>query len=126
MPRVTRLQLPQASAMGIAVEGSNAAWPGAQGDRCFPDLMRTACQRRYIDIFNRGASSFGFTAIPSVPWIRVSARKGMVNKETRVWVTLMAFGSPRGGFRTGKSREGRRRGLDVKIESFNPRCRPDH
>jgi hypothetical protein len=121
MPRVTRLQLPKASAMGIAVEGSNAAWPGAQGDPVLPRFDAHGVQRRYIDIFNRGGSPFGFTAIPSVPWIGVSARKGMVKKEARVWVEIDWRVAPResalGLIKIVK--EGRER-VDVKVESFNP------
>ena len=39
-------------------------------------------QRRYIDVFNRGQTTFDFTATASAPWISVSATHGTVEKNS--------------------------------------------
>ncbi len=88
MPRVTRIELPDAAAMGVAVEGSASAWPGAMADPVLPRFDAFNQQRHYIDVFNRGQASFDFTATASDPWIVLSAAKGTIAKEERLWVTV--------------------------------------
>ncbi|MDH6390739.1 hypothetical protein M2480_001721 [Parabacteroides sp. PFB2-12] len=74
--------------MGIAVEGSALAWPGATEQAELPlfDILKN--QRYYIDIFNRGTGSFEFSAKTKQPWIKLNKQKGHVEKEERlhVWV----------------------------------------
>lgn len=43
---------------------------------------------KWIDIFNRGAGSFGWTASADQSWVQLSASSGTVNDETRIWVTV--------------------------------------
>ena len=75
-------------ALGVAVENSDAAWPGGEGDPILPRFNSIARQRRYIDVFNRGTGSVLYTATPSDPWIVVSAVRGSVAQEQRLWVSI--------------------------------------
>jgi hypothetical protein len=95
MPTVRRLQIPEGSAGGIAVEGSPSAWLRYSGEPALLRFDAYGAQRHYFDIFNRGTSPFVFAATPSVPWISLSARKGNVTKDFRIWVSIDWNKAPR-------------------------------
>jgi len=121
MPRVTRIELPQAAAMGVAVEGSAFAWPGVGGDPCLPRFDAFNRQRHYADVFNRGRASFEYTATASDPWLLLSATKGTIAKEERVWVSVDWTKAPKGSA-AGAVKVARAGGesVTIKVESFNP------
>ncbi len=121
MPRVARIEVPRAAAMGLAVDGSASAWPGSKGEPVLPRFDALAQQRHYIDVFNRGQLSFSFTAVASDPWILLSSTHGSIDKEARVWVSVDWGKAPK-GFAGGNVRIAREGGeaVTVKVESFNP------
>jgi hypothetical protein len=90
MPKVTRIEVPQAGAMGIAVEGSTSVWPGSSGDPELPLLRGWSCCwcSRYIDIFNRGREPFSYSIETEQPWILVDHAKGTISKEERINVNI--------------------------------------
>jgi len=88
IPKVTEIEILAAAQLGVAVEGSILAWPGAPGEVALPPFDSFNQQRRYIDVFNRGREPFVFTAASNAPWIVLSASKGKINKEQRVWVSV--------------------------------------
>jgi hypothetical protein len=88
MPRVRQLELPSAAAMGVAIEGASSAWPGASNAPVLPEFDVFNQKRRFIDVFNRGQTSFEFTATASDPWIVLSSTRGTVEKEQRLWVSV--------------------------------------
>jgi hypothetical protein len=94
MPRVSKLPevkvvtpLDQPT-MGVAVEGSELAWPGAQETPQLPVFDILKKQSYYIDVFNRGTGSFEFEAKANKPWIKLSQSKGKVEKDTRIMVDV--------------------------------------
>ena len=87
-PKTVELDLPQAAKLGVAVEGSTEAWPGAEKSAALPRFDATARQRSFIDVFNRGREPFDFTATSSAPWIRLSTNRGAIAEEQRVWVEI--------------------------------------
>ena len=97
MPPVTEVQLPEASGMGVAVEGSEFAWPGQNGDRLtLPALEGYGSQARYIDVFNRGRQPFKYTVKASEPWVVLSRTGGKVEQEERVTVDVRWADVPAG------------------------------
>ena len=88
MPKVTEIEIHGPAQLGVAVEGSELAWPGSAGEPTLPPFDIFNQPRRYIDIFNRGREPFIFSATPSVPWIVLSESSGTVEKERRVWVSV--------------------------------------
>jgi hypothetical protein len=121
MPRITRLELPQVAGLGVSVEGSQLAWPGAHGAPALPRFDAFNRQRRYIDVFNRGRASFAYTATPGAPWILLSASRGTVEKDIRIWVDIDWSKAPKGdasGIVT-ISRDGGEK-VAVRLEVFNP------
>jgi hypothetical protein len=98
MPKVTRIEVPQACAMGIAVEGSTSAWPGASGDPELPPLSGSSFwpRSRYIDIFNRGREPFSYSIEAEQPWILADHTWGTVSKEERIHVSIDKDKAPKG------------------------------
>ncbi len=94
MPKVVRIDAPKAAAMGVAVEGSASAWPGAAGEPELPPF--TGAQRRYVDLFNRGQAPFSYTAEAEQPWMALSSVQGNVNKEERIWISVDWAKAPTG------------------------------
>lgn len=122
MPAVKEIAVPDAGAMGVAIEGSASAAPGGKEDAVLPAFDVFNRQRRYIDVFNKGKAEFDFTAAASAPWIVLSASKGTVEKEQRVWVSVDWSKAPAGSS-DGSVRLAGPGGADiaVKLTAANPR-----
>jgi hypothetical protein len=121
--RLTEIDVPAPAALGIAVQGSNLAWPRPEATEAPPALPKFDSlnrQRQFIDVFNRGLTPFEFAATPAAPWIVLSEAKGTVAKETRLWVTVDWNRAPRGAA-IGQIRiAGAGTEVMVKVEAFNP------
>jgi hypothetical protein len=127
MPAVTELQIPDAAAMGVAVEGSASAWPGAAGEPALPEFDGYNQQRRYVDVFNRGKTGFDFTASASSSWILLSADHGTVQKDRQLWVSIDWSKAPAGSntgyisvtraYSAGEVDTGP---VKIKVDAFNP------
>ncbi len=88
MPEVRVLQVPKEARLGISVEGSASAWPDTDSAAELPQFDVFNRQSRYIDVFNRGQTSFEFKATSSAPWILLNLSQGTVQKEHRIWVSV--------------------------------------
>jgi len=121
MPKVDEIEVPVPAGLGVAIEGSAAAWPGAAGEAALPQFDVFNRPQRYIDVFNRGRTPYEFTASASDPWILLSATHGNINKEQRLWVGIDWNKTPR-GLTSGSVRiSGAGTGeVTVKVEAFNP------
>jgi hypothetical protein len=121
MPAVVTLSLPEAAGMGVAVEGSGAAWPGTTNDLVLPVLDAFNRESHFVDVFNRGKAPFSFTATSSVPWLELSSAGGTITNEERLWVTVNWTNAPKGWAQgavqitqTGAT------GVFVRLRAFNP------
>lgn len=85
MPPVSEVQAKAGADMGIAVEGSERAWPDSE-PFALPALDVHERRARYLDIFNRGKQPFGFTVRAVEPWLITSAARGTVRDSQRVTV----------------------------------------
>ena len=126
MPTVAEIEVPVAAALGVAVEGSTAAWPGTSGEPTLPQFDGFNRQRRYIDVFNRGTAPFQFTATVSAPWIvlgrtRGSIERNIVEKERRLWVSVDWQKAPKGLREASVTIKGAGAEVTVKVEEFNPK-----
>ncbi|MGB7847150.1 MAG: glycosyl hydrolase 115 family protein [Candidatus Acidiferrum sp.] len=121
MPEVTQIELPAPANMGVAVEGSDLAWPGAPGQPTLPQFDVFNQQRFYVDVFNRGKAPFTFTASAGAPWIIVSESKGRVAREERIWISVDWRRAPKGLESSSlalASDSGQN--VAVKVEAFRP------
>jgi glycosyl hydrolase family 115 (putative glucuronidase)/glycosyl hydrolase family 115 len=121
MPKVIEIEIPAAAQLGVAVEGSALAWPGASGEASLPPFDAFNQQRHYIDVFNRGRESFAFTATTSVSWIVLSESKGTIEKEKRVGVSVEWNKVP-AGHSSGSVRiaGGNAQEIVVNVNAFRP------
>ncbi|MCR6482558.1 glycosyl hydrolase 115 family protein [Amycolatopsis sp. OK19-0408] len=96
-PAVRRLSLPSAAALGVAVDGSAEAWPGAAGRPVLPEFSpyQTA-PPQYIDVFNRGRTPFRCQVSAAAPWVLVEPRGGRVEEELRMTVRIDWARAPKG------------------------------
>jgi hypothetical protein len=88
LPSVREVELTAMPSMGVAIEGSDAAWPGTNEIAVLPPFDRFNRPKRYIDIFNRGKDTFEFQAKSEQPWVVLSATHGTVTNEQRLWVSV--------------------------------------
>jgi hypothetical protein len=108
------------AAMGVAVEGSDAVWPGATGDAVLPQFDTFNRRRHYFEVFNQGQTPFAFTATASDPWIVLSETGGTVEKDRRVWVSVDWSKAPAGAARGTVKLSGAGRDVAVAVAAFNP------
>jgi hypothetical protein len=118
--KLTEVEVPDAAAMGAAVEGSEAAWPNAAGEAALPTFDVFNQQRHFIEVFNKGKSSFEFTAAASEPWIILSEPKGEVEKDKRLWVSVDWTKAPAGAASGTVKLAGTTADVLVKVKAFNP------
>jgi hypothetical protein len=87
MPEVREIALPAAPALGVAVEGSEAAWPATTGLHlpAFEPFDRSA---RFIEVFDRGAAPVAYRVRADQPWIALGATGGTVDKSQRITVDV--------------------------------------
>lgn len=121
MPAVREIDVPEPAQMGVAVEGSTSAWPGASDAPALPTFDAFNRQRRYIDVFSCGRTPFEFTASATAPWIVLSATRGTVEKEQRLWVSVDWDKAPVGsGSGTVTIARDGGETITVAVESFHP------
>ena len=121
MPAVKEIEIPTKAEMGVSIEGSASAWPGAPDEASLPQFDVFNQPRQYIDVFNRGATPFDFAATVSAPWIQLSSTHGTVEKEQRLSVSIdwnkAPTGSADGSIQiTGPGTNT----VSVKVNAFNP------
>jgi hypothetical protein len=88
MPAVTWVQPLAGAQMAVAAQGSALAAAATSPPLRLPAFDDFNRQTRAIDIFDRGARPFEWTATTDRPWIRLSANSGTVGKSQRVQVGI--------------------------------------
>ena len=121
MPAVQEFELPPQAGLGVALEGSTAAWPEAKEPAALQALDLFHSSGRYLDVFNRGSQPFNFKAEASAPWIVLSASRGTITKEERIWVSADWTRAPAGSSTgTVKISGPATDSVVVRVKAFNP------
>ncbi|HVG55183.1 MAG TPA: glycosyl hydrolase 115 family protein [Vicinamibacterales bacterium] len=118
--RLTEIEVPAAASLGVAVDGSALAWPGADGAPALPRFDALSRGRHYVDVFNRGATPFTFSAVASAPWIVLSEQGGDVRQDRRLWVSVDWARAPRGTATGTIVISGAGREVVVAVEALKP------
>ncbi len=84
--KLIELAVPEPAALGVAIEGATAAWPGASDIARLPQFDAVNRQRHYVEIFNRGKTPFDFIATPDAPWITLTETRGQIGKDLQIWI----------------------------------------
>ncbi len=111
-------EVPNPAAMGVAVEGTTDAV--TNGEMTLPKFDAFNQQKYFIDVFNKGKSSFDFTATASAPWIVLSDVSGSIEKDKRLWVRVDWSKSPAGSASGTVELSGTGSEVVVNVSAFNP------
>lgn len=84
-----------AADMGVAVEGTERAWP-VPGAYSLPTFSPFGRETGRIDIYNRGTTPFDFKAEASDDWIELSRTEGEVEREVTLDVSIDWDRAPEG------------------------------
>lgn len=118
--RLTTIDLPEAAALGVSVEGSVSAWPGATNEAALPQFDALNRQHYNLDIFNKGKAELNYTITASAPWILLNTTNGIVSKDKRVRVSVDWTNAP-AGLADGQIKiSGAGTEVVVKVTAFNP------
>lgn len=114
------VDVPDSAIMGVAIEGSESAWPGSTEAPLLPAFDSFNRQQHYIEIFNRGKTQFKYTAIADKPWIKISSGSGTIDKQTRLMIGIdwknKSSGNDSGSVRiTGTNTE-----VVIGVKALNP------
>ncbi len=96
MPVVKEIKIPNIAEMGVAIEGSDNWWPEEKSEALLPEFDCYNQQKYYIEIFNRGTIPFDFKIDCEKSWVIVSEKKGTIDKETRIWISINWEKAPKG------------------------------
>jgi len=119
--KLTDLTLPDSSILGVAVEGSESAWPGSAEKPRLPELDLYGGGKHWMDVFNRGKQPFNCQISTDVPWILVSETNGMVgNADKRVWISLVEDKLPEGKSLGHVVVTGAGQTVSVQVQSVRP------
>lgn len=90
MPEITYIQTPASAGMGYVVENapSSRGIRGGLYSRSFSSFDPVNDQEYFIDIFNRGAEELSYTVEPKNHWIKVSSKKGTIQYDEKVFVSI--------------------------------------
>ncbi|PTY07419.1 glycosyl hydrolase [Opitutaceae bacterium EW11] len=111
---------PDEPALGVAVTGSEAAWPGEKTPASIPRFDVFNRQRQWIDVFNRGKGTLAFSAKTNVPWIQLSSDRGTLAKDQRLWVSIDWAQAPQGLAHGVVTIAGGGARVAVNLEAFKP------
>lgn len=124
-PALQRIAVPTAAEMGVAISGSTDWWPNAATPAVLPRLSpyQTA-PAPYIEVFNRGATSFPFQMRIPVSWLRVNGTRGTVAVQTRATLGVDWSRAPHGTTTVPITVSGAGRTVTVRAVVDNPAARP--
>jgi hypothetical protein len=96
-PALQQISLPAGAALGVAIDGSDKAWPGELSPAVLPALSPFQSQPLpFIEVFNRGQDPFNFQIQPAVSWVRVTPSRGRVQSQVRATVSVDWSRAPSG------------------------------
>ncbi len=96
-PALGRIEVPARAELGVAIDGSEAWWPGTDTPAVLPTFSRFQSQpTQTIEVFNRGAVPFRFSIQPGESWVTVCPDAGLLDKQVRAAVHVDWRRAPRG------------------------------
>lgn len=97
LPKLFDVDAPPTAMLGVALEGSELAWPGAPTDAAIlPPLDVFDTAGRYLDVFNRGTTPFTYQVTASQPWITISRPSGTLSADVRIKIGVRWADVPEG------------------------------
>ncbi len=116
-----------AAGLGVAIEGSASAWPGAAQPATLPRFDAVNRQQQFVDVFNRGKTSFEVAVVPSAPWVRVrvggtplAGHRLIVDSDRRLWISIDWHAVPEGRTAAMLTLTGAGSTVNVTIDALRP------
>ncbi|MFS2016031.1 glycosyl hydrolase 115 family protein [Massilia sp. CT11-108] len=89
MPATSSVPAGAAGEFGVAIDGSDQAWPGGENTPTLPYFDSINKQRSYIDVFSKDGRPPRFTALADKPWVKLSqAPAPDGSNDQRIWVDI--------------------------------------
>ncbi|HET7536770.1 MAG TPA: hypothetical protein VFJ90_09965, partial [Candidatus Didemnitutus sp.] len=117
---LVELPLAETPALGVAVDGDGASWPGSAGDPILPVFDSFKQDAHAIYVFNRGKGEFNYTVTASAPWISILKPDSAVRTEHQVTVRLDWTQVPAGTSKGSIKISGAGQEVTVGVEAFHP------
>jgi hypothetical protein len=125
-PVITVNEAFTAGLVGVGSYNDSAAFteinvtPLASDSENLPEFDVFTRQSYFVDIFNKGDTSFTWTAVPSKSWIQIDQTNGTVTGEQRLWVSIDWAQAPLGTLQENIEISGAGQSVTVDVEVFNP------
>ena len=116
--KLAELDVPTTAAMGVALEGSEAVWPGATNRAVLPTFDAFNRQHHFIEVFNKGKTPFDFTVSTSAPWIVPAKTKD--TSDTTLWIDMDWDHVPKGKASGTVMLTGAGTNVTISVNAFNP------
>lgn len=88
MPEVKEIAVPATAEMGVAIEGSARWWPNEKSEAVLPEFDPYHQQTYFIEIFNRGQTSFEYEVQAGESWVKINKAIGRIETDERLWVSV--------------------------------------
>ncbi|HZD52430.1 MAG TPA: glycosyl hydrolase 115 family protein [Woeseiaceae bacterium] len=97
MPAVSFVRPRAGASMGVAIEGTETAWPsyGAPA-AALPPLEAATRNTRWIEVFDRGDEPFRYTITADRPWVTVAPAHGELQSSARIEIGADRDAVPKG------------------------------
>ena len=119
IPETKTIDIPNASEVGIAVEGSKKWWPNASDEAILPTFTSFENNTFYVDVFNRGMEPFNYKIKSKSDWIVFSQTKGSIDKQQRIEVNIDREKAPKGTNKTFFTVKANKRSIPVYVQTNN-------
>ena len=121
LPTTQTITASGAAAIGVAIEGSATGLTPASSAATLPELSAYYPQEtRVIEVYNRGAGSFDYTAKSDVAYVTITPASGTVSDDVTLQVKVDFSQVPAGASAANITISGAGGDIDVKLPLNNP------
>ena len=119
--RLTENAIPEAAGLGVALEGTEDAWPGPTTNATLPRFDLFGSEERWMEVFNRGKALLSYEIKSDLPWLRFSETSGSLGAaDKRILVKLIAEKLPEGLSSSSFVVTGAGQTVTVQVSAFKP------
>jgi hypothetical protein len=118
--RLMERVIPDSSGLGLALEGSEKAWPGTVEKASLPNFDGYGNEKHWMEVFNRGKVPYPFKLTTDVPWLTFSEVSGIIDADKRIWITLNNDKLPEGKSKGLITVTGAGQSVVVEVAAFCP------
>jgi hypothetical protein len=118
--KINQIDAGEGANMGVAIEGSDNAWPGSEGIPLLPEFDIFNNQKHYIEIFNRGKIPFNYIVSSESNWAIIDKPEGMIDADKRIMISINWDKVPEGTNKGVIKVSGPRTDIFIQLQAFKP------